>query len=635
MKNLSVKTKLIFAFLLSTTMLMITCLLAFSIQNQAKDHMVYTYEKSIPKINFIQEALNSIYQYSLKVENILRKEKKEEFIKSRKELDQYHTTLISEFEAFIKNNPNENYDDFKNKLSQVTNNTKTKLDLRLSQIEHNVLIENKRQQAEVLTQELIAYLKVLEINLSKNLKGPFLPIQRLERKLSHNKTFEKLTMKSMVLNEIIQDIKNTSNITSVFNYRNKFSLNYQDIILDLSHLQNQKNYHDFEKSSDMLDIYSKNDNLFKLTARSIDLTNTLKKLNETNEIYNTELYNLVGKYLDSFKSKLEKRRKSLYHNSTTTLIFLVLASVFFLILSAVVFYFVIQRNILDRLKKLSYVTLELARGNHDIVIQSEGKDEITEMADAAFIFKENLVDLKTSKAKLEDAYEELQQFAYRTSHDLKAPLVTIQGLSKIIYDETENFHNETVQDCLKRIDNLSTQLSTLIEDILNLAKSDINDQKEVIIDIESYLSNALQKFSNLSPKPIEIHKNWNHSFLICEPTRFLQVFENLISNVFKYVDPSKPESTLHLKTYEEGKYFVLEIEDNGLGIPKENQSKLFRMFNRFHNTSFGSGLGLYLTKKHVDRMRGSISYQNRNGNTVFIVKLPLKKVELQKNQEST
>ena len=159
------------------------------------------------------------------------------------------------------------------------------------------MIDKKLKQAEVLTQELIAYLKVLEINLAKNLKGPLLPIQRLEKKLSHNKTFENLTMKSMVLQEIIQDIKNASNITSIFSYRNKFSLNYQDIILNLSHLKNQKNYSEFDKSSDILEVYSKKDNLFKLTARSIELTNTLQKLNETNEVYNTELYSFVEKYV--------------------------------------------------------------------------------------------------------------------------------------------------------------------------------------------------------------------------------------------------------------------------------------------------------------------------------------------------
>ena len=138
-------------------------------------------------------------------------------------------------------------------------------------------------------------------------------------------------------------------------------------------------------------------------------------------------------------------------------------------------------------------------------------------------------------------------------------------------------------------------------------------------------SNALKKFSKLSQNhPIELKFNWNHSFLICQPIRFLQVFENLISNAYKYVDTNKPHSFINIKTYEEGKYFILEVEDNGLGIPAENRSKLFKMFNRFHKTSFGSGLGLYLTKKHVDRMKGEISHTERNKNTVFMVKLPLK-----------
>ncbi len=99
---------------------------------------------------------------------------------------------------------------------------------------------------------------------------------------------------------------------------------------------------------------------------------------------------------------------------------------------------------------------------------------------------------------------------------------------------------------------------------------------------------------------LDIQKEFKFSDdLFLQKNRIVLIIENLISNAIKYQDPKKERPFIKLLTHKTDKNdFVLEVHDNGLGIPKENQKKLFLMFQRFHpKTSFGSGLGLYMTIK--------------------------------------
>ena len=87
------------------------------------------------------------------------------------------------------------------------------------------------------------------------------------------------------------------------------------------------------------------------------------------------------------------------------------------------------------------------------------------------------------------------------------------------------------------------------------------------------------------------------------------ILENLISNAIKYQDVNEESSYLSISSYCDNSQFILEVKDNGLGIPKEQQEELFVMFKRFHpKVAFGSGLGLYLISKSAAVLNGHISF---------------------------
>ena len=94
--------------------------------------------------------------------------------------------------------------------------------------------------------------------------------------------------------------------------------------------------------------------------------------------------------------------------------------------------------------------------------------------------------------------------------------------------------------------------------------------------------------------------------------------ENLISNAIKYSDQSKDRPSISITYTRNDKDVTFSVEDNGIGIPKEHQSKMFGMFNRFHpKVAFGSGLGMYLMKKSAKTIGAALSYEDTGSGSKF------------------
>jgi signal transduction histidine kinase len=105
--------------------------------------------------------------------------------------------------------------------------------------------------------------------------------------------------------------------------------------------------------------------------------------------------------------------------------------------------------------------------------------------------------------------------------------------------------------------------------------------------------------------------------------------DNLISNAVKYCDLSKTNQIIKIDINQSESNIKIVIEDNGLGINKDYQEKVFSMFYRASEKSYGSGLGLYIVKETVKRLGGSIEIESSEGEyTRFIIKLPNQNVEV-------
>ncbi len=234
------------------------------------------------------------------------------------------------------------------------------------------------------------------------------------------------------------------------------------------------------------------------------------------------------------------------------------------------------------------------------------------------------VDEQTKK--LTHANEELEEFAYRTSHDLRSPLISSIALLGMANEALDKKQYDFVRESMGHTKDSLQRLEDLVKDILTLTKVKNIEEDPQDVDIKLIIDTALNKFAYMDNyERLDIQQDLNFKEgLVVKKVRLVLIIENLLSNAIKYQDTKKETSYINVSTYKEKNHFVFTIKDNGLGIPEEHQKNLFKMFKRFHaNTSFGSGLGLYMIKKSADILHGQLLFEDNNGETIFTLKIPL------------
>lgn len=213
------------------------------------------------------------------------------------------------------------------------------------------------------------------------------------------------------------------------------------------------------------------------------------------------------------------------------------------------------------------------------------------------------------------------QFVANVSHELKTPLTSIKGFSETLrYVEDE----ETKNKFLDIIDKESDRLSNLINDILILSKIEntykMKDEKFSKIDIINEVIDVVKPQLDEKNINVVIEKSGN-STLIGDEDKFYQMVLNLISNAIKYSHENK---TIKIRSYDEKQYSVVEIEDEGFGIPKED---IPRIFERFYivdksRSKKGTGLGLAIVKHIVKMFNGEIYVKSELGvGSTFTIKI--------------
>ncbi|MGJ8686871.1 MAG: ATP-binding protein [Spongiibacteraceae bacterium] len=257
-----------------------------------------------------------------------------------------------------------------------------------------------------------------------------------------------------------------------------------------------------------------------------------------------------------------------------------------------------------------------------------------EISGAVVVFKDI-----TERKKAEDALRavnlELEEFAYRTSHDLRSPLSSSSNLIEMASKFIDSGDTQKAKECVDFTGKSLAKLDVLVQDILALTKAKNLDEESAPVSIKELVDSALEKFSHMDNYArISFVKEYDDLPIIAtKPSRITLIVDNLISNAIKYQDTNKQISTIKITSHITDSDFIFRVEDNGLGVPEEHQDKLFTMFKRFHaNVSFGTGLGLYMMKKSADIIGGKLSFQDNGSGSTFQVQVPKELVLLESDQ---
>ncbi|UII28511.1 PAS domain S-box protein [Fulvivirga maritima] len=221
---------------------------------------------------------------------------------------------------------------------------------------------------------------------------------------------------------------------------------------------------------------------------------------------------------------------------------------------------------------------------------------------------------------------ELDNFVYKVSHDLRAPLSSILGLVNLAgYEENE----DDIRQYISLIENRVKQLDSFINDVLSHSKN-----LKLAITVEAIDFNQIVSdcFTNLNylPKAKEIQKKIeisDHAFY-SDKWRINEIFRNLISNAIKYLDPEKEMHYVKIEIGITDEMAHIRFEDNGIGIEESILSKVFEMFYRATEYSEGSGIGLYIVKNAIEKLGGEIRLRSKlHVGSTFDIMIPNKNPE--------
>lgn len=231
-------------------------------------------------------------------------------------------------------------------------------------------------------------------------------------------------------------------------------------------------------------------------------------------------------------------------------------------------------------------------------------------------------ELQHSNEMLVNSNQELERFAYISSHDLKEPLKNINSFTKLIKKESQSSNNTKMTEYANILENCSIQLDTLVSDILDysMVKSDLRIQNIDLNHIISQLKSDLDKSINISNATIDVDKL---PTIKTDKSSIYRIFKNLIENGIKYNSNDNPN--IKISVSENTDEVRLVFADNGIGIAKKYHEEIFTMFKRLHNKEnyTGSGIGLSTVKAIIERLKGTIKVISEpNHGSKFIVTLP-------------
>jgi signal transduction histidine kinase len=215
-------------------------------------------------------------------------------------------------------------------------------------------------------------------------------------------------------------------------------------------------------------------------------------------------------------------------------------------------------------------------------------------------------------------------FVNTISHELRSPLGFIKGYTTTLLRKDTNWDQKTQEDFLEIIERETNNLTDLIDNLLDSSRLQSGQLKFdfQMVRIDSLIRDEISRaLITNSEQKITLDIDGEISAVQGDARRLAQVFDNLLSNSFKYAPGA--DITVHISNYNDA--IQLEFRDNGPGIPQQFLPKIFTRFFRvpeYSSKAHGSGLGLFICKQIIENHSGSILVSSSNNGTVFTIRLP-------------
>lgn len=230
--------------------------------------------------------------------------------------------------------------------------------------------------------------------------------------------------------------------------------------------------------------------------------------------------------------------------------------------------------------------------------------------------------IDTKNQELLDLDNEIMQFTYSASHDLKAPISTMVGLLDLCIDDLDDGKVDEVREHIQMLSEIGHRGLEKINNVLEIARLSHAPSLIESIDLEDIVNTTWTDLSG-GRGNVQLQSEFRHGPFCHESHTITTIISNLFSNALRYQDHGKAKHLVEFNSKYEDDHLIFSVSDNGIGIPEDSYDKVFTLFKRIDERS-ENGLGLGLVKKLIDRHHGHIDFVSTSGKgTVFTVTLPL------------
>jgi len=317
------------------------------------------------------------------------------------------------------------------------------------------------------------------------------------------------------------------------------------------------------------------------------------------------------------------------------------------ILTVMVFTFYLTRSITRPVKSLQMATLEIGKGKFDTPLDVDVGGEIGELATSVREMTANLSRVTASRDELnkeilerkqmekarqklmddlEEKASEMERFVYTVSHDLKSPLITIQGFLGLLERDVVDKKKESINGDISRIRTATKQMQELLADLLEISRIGRLVNPPEHVPLAELVQDAVELLDGqIRESGTQINIAADLPVLFGDRKRLLEVVQNLIDNALKFMG-SQSDPHIEIGVCRKSGEDVCYIRDNGIGIEAQYHKKIFDLFDRLNPAIEGTGIGLAIVKRIIELEGGRIwvESEGEGRGSAFCFALPKK-----------
>ena len=214
--------------------------------------------------------------------------------------------------------------------------------------------------------------------------------------------------------------------------------------------------------------------------------------------------------------------------------------------------------------------------------------------------------IEETNRELERVNHELQEFVYCASHDLKSPLVTIQGFLNYLQQDREAGREDRFDTFVGYIEQATMRMRENIDDLLELSRVGRVESEPMVVDVGEFMQSLIANHkSAIAEQDCSITMGDHMPTLLIDQSRMIKMFDNLIVNALKY-GCAGDERRIHIDAKVSESAIKLTVSDFGRGIPEHHRGKVFGVFQRLSADGDGSGIGLAIVKQAAESLDGKV-----------------------------